>query len=530
MSLDAITMEVYWNRLITVMDETDRALVRTAFSTIVGEGRDFAVILMDRTGTSLAQSVLSSTGFTVMLPRTTRAMLEQFPPETLQDGDVLITNDPWLGTGHLPDVCLVKPVFRRGRLVAYIGCAAHISDIGGSISYFEARDVHEEGLRIPPLKLYQAGEPNGQLMDVIRANVRVPDLVLGDLRAILAAEHVGAERLCEFLEEYDLDDLQPLAEGIQSRSEQAMRRSIAAIPPGTYHHAVTVDGYGEPVTLAATVTVDGEELTVDFAGSSPETRRGAVNCSYNFTLGLTLVALKCVLAPDIPNNEALFGPVRVLAPEGSILNCRFPAPVKGRSVTGVHIDAALYGALAQAIPHQVQAGSGTFWGINAFGFDDNGRAFNAHVIINGGIGASGRKDGLSTTIFPANGSVTPTEAFENHIPLLVTAKELLPGSGGQGQYRGGLGQRLALTPAGDLPVTVSIRPVNLHFPAPGLLGGQPGALGRILLNGQPCYDTVVRLDRGDELICEMAGGGGFGPAERRVPALARRDALLGYVE
>lgn len=529
LELDPITLEVYWNRLITIMGETDQALLRTAFSTIISETRDFGFTLLDEDGVGLAQSLTCLPVFAGILPYTARAMLERFPPATLQDGDVLCTNDPWIAAGHLPDFCFVKPVFHRGRPVAYVASLAHMADNGGNISYFDAKDVFEEGLNLPPCKLFRAGVPNEDVFAILAANVRVPDMVLGDVWGMRAALHVASERLTEFLDEYDLGDLRAVARSIRRRSGEAMRRAIAALPAGTYEHAVVCDGYGgQSVTVAATITVDGDRLTVDYAGTSPETWLGAINCSMNYTRGSTFVALKAALVPEVPANEAVFEAVEVVAPPGCILNCRPPVAVKGRSAVAVHTHDAIFGALAPVIPGQVQAGSGTFWGVWALGRHPDGHPFNASMILNGGIGAPGCKDGLSTMSYPWNSVVTSSEIYENHAPILITRKELVPDSAGVGRFRGGLGQRVVLRPAGAIPVTVALRPVNLRFPPPGLLGGLPGSLGRILLNRAPTAQNQFELRAGDELVCELPGGGGFGPPAERDPALRARDVALGY--
>ncbi|MCG8547960.1 MAG: hydantoinase B/oxoprolinase family protein [Alphaproteobacteria bacterium] len=519
--IDPIALEVYWNRLVSLMGETDQALLRMALSTIIGESRDFAFLLLDEKCSALSQSVTSLTVFTGILPYTTRSLLKRFPPESLKEGDILLTNDPWLGAGHLPDYCFVKPIFMEETVIGYFSCLGHMQDIGGTLSYFGARDVYEEGLRIPPCKLYDGGEPNEQVLDIIRANSRVPNLVIGDIRAIRTALQSATNQLLEFLNDYGLRDLRAISRAIQDRSESAMRAVVGSLPDGCYAHAVNVDGQGgAPITIAGRVTIDGEELRVDYRGTSPETDVAAVNCSMNYTRGSTLVALKSALVPEIPNNDGLFRTVAVSAPAGCILNCRPPVAVKGRSVVAVHTHDVMFGALAAAVPDKVQAGSGSFWSIGVNGQYADGRPFSASMIIDGGMGASGRKGGLSTTAYPWNSVVTPSEIYENHAPVLITRKELIPGSGGRGRYQGGMGQRISFRTTGEAPVTFTVRPVNTEFPPPGLLGGDDGSLGRVLLNGQPCAKRLLTLQEGEELTLELPGGGGFGAAE---PS-ARREA------
>lgn len=530
-AIDPVTLEIQWNRLITIMNETDTTLVRTSFSTIVGEGRDFACILVDENGHALSQSTFSSTGFTVMLPRAVRGILEQIPKETLRDGDILLTNDPWLGAGHLPDVIVVKPVFREDTIVAFIATAAHVADIGGRIGYFESRDIFEEGLQIPPCKLVEGGRLNDVVMSIIDRNVRVPDQVIGDLHAIIAAENVGAKRLLEFMDDYNLSTLRDLASEIHSRSEAAMRAAIRAMPDGEWSSSVTTDGYVKPVTIAARVKIDGDSILLDFTGTSPETYEGAINCTLNATLGDCLTALHSTFAPTIPNNEGLFRPVEVIAPEGCILNCRRGVPVRGRSVTSVHSHEAIYAVMAALAPERAQAGSGTFWGIMVNGRDQDGRWVNASLLPNGGKGALHNKDGLATVAFPTNHTITSTEIFENRVPVRMAAKELITDSGGAGRYRGGMGQKLTLISQSDSELSITIRPNNVRFAAPGLLGGHDGPLGHWTLNGAEIEGNHRLLDikHGDELTCYLPGGGGFYPPEARDRAAVKRDLEEGRI-
>jgi N-methylhydantoinase B len=528
-ALDSIDLEIRWRRLITIMDELDATVVRTSFSTIVGESRDFAVILVDRHGRSLAQSQLSTPAFTVTLPITCKHFLRQYPPDQLQPGDVLITNDPWLASGHLPDLTICTPVFHRGHLVAFMGCTAHISDIGGRIDYFEDRDLFEEGLRIPPAFLFRRGEPVEQLFRILEANVRVPDLVIGDVYAIVDAEALGARRLAEFLDDYGMASLDGLAEEILPRSEAAMRAAIARLPDGSYRFAMDVDGYRDPVHIAVDVRIRGGRVKVDFTGSSPERDDTSINCVLNNTFSDTYYPFKCSLLPELPNNEGLTRPISVEAPEGSIFNTRFPRAVRSRSKTSFHIHSAIYAALAQAMPQHVQAGSGSFWSLVAFGADEGGNVYRVHMLPNGGKGAVLGQDGLPTIAFPYNGTATPVEILENNAPICVRCRELIPDSGGPGRFRGGLGQRLRFTPAGTPPVNMFVRPDKLRYPAPGIAGGEAGAPGSILLNGQPAPMTTVTLGHGDILELCLPGGGGLGSPGERAATDVERDLVEGYV-
>lgn len=527
--IDPISLEIYWNRLITITDEVDHALVRTSFSTIVGETRDFACIILDRQGRSLAQSPFSSPAFTCMLPNTTKTMLAEYPVETLKEGDVLLTNDPWIGSGHLPDFNIVMPLFYKGEVVGFFGTAAHIADIGGRLDFFDARDVYEEGFRIPPTKLYKAGEPNEDVIRLLRANVRVPDSVMGDVRAIMGAHQIGIERVQEFLAEYDLPNLDGIAEEILNRSEQAMRNAIAELPDGSYAYRVQGDGYREPVTINIVVHIKGSEIHVDFTGSSQQFRDASINCVLNCTYADTLYPLKSALLPNLPNNEGLFRPISIHAPEGTVFNTTFPSPVKSRSKTTFNLNTAIFGALANAIPQKVQAGSGSFWALTATGMDEDNSPFSLHFLPNGGKGAVEGMDGLPTIAFPYNGTATPTEIMENSSPILMSKKALIPNSGGAGKQQGGSGQEIVLTSMSKRPVVMSLRPDKRLFAPPGLRGGGAGARGSFLINDKEAPVEPVSFSEGDTLVMRLPGGGGFGSPLERAAELVANDVVDGRI-
>jgi N-methylhydantoinase B len=526
---DPIALQIQWARLISLMDEVDAALVRTAFSTIVGETRDFGVVLLNADARSIAQSQLSSPAFTCSLPQATRTMLQSFPAASLRDGDVLITNDPWICHGHLPDFYVVVPVVWRGSIVAYLAAAAHVSDVGGRLDEFDARDVFEEGLRIPPSLLYQAGRRNDTLYRMIEANVRYPRLVLGDVEAILGAFRLGAERVQDIIGDYGPDAVQDIGRGILERSERAMRNAIGQVPDGTYASTVVVDGYRGHTTIRAQVDVRGDALHVDFAGSSLQRTDASVNCVMNVTYAHTIYPLKCALLPHLPNNEGLFRPVTATAPVGSILNAAFPAPVKARSKTSYHIHNAIYGALAHAIPEQVQAGSGSFWSIKLFGSDDHGESFAIHVLPNGGKGAVAGSDGHPTIAFPGNGTITPVEVIENGCPIVVLERSLRTDSGGAGTYRGGPGQVIRFRNDGHRAVRVSIRPDKVSFPAPGIRGGLPGAAGLLSIDGKPLPLEPFVLEYGAVVSLALPGGGGYGDPRARDEGAVAHDVAMGVV-
>ncbi len=527
---DPIQLEIQWQRLISIMDEVDNAVIKTSFSTIVGESHDFACILLNAEGGSICQSSFSPPDFCVILPRTTRSMLERFPVESLREGDVLVTNDPWLAAGHLPDYAIVTPVFHRGRVVAFMGTIAHLSDVGGHPGDIIASDVFTEGVRIPPAKLYEAGRENALLFQLIGQNCRVPNLVLGDLRAIVGTHQVGARRLREFLDDYDLADIVELSGEIHDRSERVMRERIAAIPDGSYEFGLDIDGYHEIVHLHATVRIEGSDAYVDYTGTSPQTDKAAINCVYNVTFSSSMYPFKCALVPTIPNNEGLFRPVHVSAPEGCILNTTFPSPVNARAKTTNNINQVLFGALWPAFGEHAQAGSGSIWPFSVSGRTAEHGEFSVHVLPHGGRGSMRDLDGLVPIAFPHNSSVTPVEIWESQCPVMILNKELLADSAGAGRHRGGPGQVMTFRNTGDVTINARVRPDKIFCAPPGLDGGQPGKTGEVRFNGEVITQfPILPFAPGDEIELRMPGGAGFGASDQRELAAIRRDVDAGIV-
>lgn len=505
---DPITLRILWNRLIAIVDEAAVTLRRTSFSTLVRESNDFACVLLDREGRSLVQNSAAIPSFIGTLPITVRHFLRLFPASTLVPGDILTTNDPWLATGHLPDLTLAMPVFRDGEIVAIAASVAHLPDIGGRIRSADARTIFEEGLQIPPVKLFEAGEPNELLFRMIRQNTRVPDQVVGDIMAQVAANELAARRLLALMDELD-DDLAGLAATIHRQSEAVMRERIRAIPDGVYRGAVHPDGFEEPLRIALAVHVEGDAITCDYAGTSEQVDL-ALNSVANYTFAYTAYPLKCLTSPEIPNNEGSFNPITVTAPEGTILNPRYPAPVGGRAMIGHFLSAAVFQALAPVLPEAVQAPSGSpLWCLNLAGERDQ-RPFAVAYFLNGGQGASAGQDGISCLSFPSNVSNTPVEVMETLAPIRVEAKRLRHGSGGAGLRRGGDGQELAIRSVSDRPMTAAFLADRLREPPAGILGGQPGATGQVTLNGAPVNPkSQQQLQPGDLLTLATPGGGGF---------------------
>ncbi|HEX6212140.1 MAG TPA: hydantoinase B/oxoprolinase family protein [Methylomirabilota bacterium] len=530
-ALDPVTLEICWNRLIGVVNEQAAALQRTSFTSIVREAGDLSAGIFDSRGSMVAQAVTGTPGHINSMALAMKHVLAAYPLERLAPGDVLITNDPWKTSGHLNDVTICSPIFRGERCVAFFASTCHTADIGGHVLSAEAREVYEEGLQIPLLKLYEAGRPNETLVAMIRENTRLPEMVLGDFHAQIAGGAVGGERLLEFMDEFGLERLEPLADEIIGRTERALREAIRALRPGVFEHAITSDGFDEPITIRVRCQVLGDDLLIDYAGSSPASRRG-VNVVMNYTEAYTTYGVKVVISPDVPNNEGAFRPVRITAPEGSILNARRPAPVAARHVIGHFLPHVVAGALGQALPERVMAeGSANIWGVQVSGKDMEGRPFTHIFFSSGGTGARAVKDGLSATAFPSGVLGTPVEVIENLSPMLVERKALRDDSGGRGRYRGGLGQTIAFRVRTREPFVCSILCDRTARPAAGFLGGSPGARGEVLIDGvQPSNPKAEQVIAPESLVeIHLPGGGGYGPPTERDPELIARDLLEGYV-
>ena len=528
-TLNAVTTEVLWTRLISAVDEAALTLHRTSFSIVVRESHDYTCMVLDPQGHAVAQATRSVPSFIGTLPMSMQAFLKSYPAETLKPGDVLISNDPWIGTGHLPDLTAAAPIFHEGKLVGFAGTIAHMSDIGGRRRAPDNRDIFEEGLQIPILKLYEAGQPNETLFAMIRRNVRVPEEVTGDMHAMVGAMEKMGLGVRQLLTEYELPDLAPLIHEIYSRSEAAMRRAIKTVPDGLYESTTHIDSFdtSRPLTIRCSIRVAGEQIEVDFAGSSPQ-NPSPLNSVLGYTSAYSMYALKCVLLPDVPNNDGSTRPISITAPSGSFLNPRYPAAVEARATVGHYCTSAILNTLALALPDRVPAESG----IPLHGFTIRGRrddrAFAGIFFFSGGQGARPDQDGLPTLSFPTNVSNTPIEMLERLMPLRFHEKVLLPASGGAGQFRGGAGQRICMevvSPEGANLVLLSQR---LKYPPVGRQGGADGSLERVLLNGEPVEGAKpFDLQQGDTFVLELPGGGGFGDPEKRDAAALAQDRLNG---
>lgn len=529
--IDPIALEILWNRLISIVNEQATALQNASFTTVVREAGDLSAGVFDTEGNMIAQAVTGTPGHINTMALAVRHFLKQYPWETLAEGDSLISNDPWLTSGHLNDFTVVTPVFRNGVPVALFANTCHAVDVGGRMLGADARQVFEEGIYVPIMKLFRDGQPNEDLLRLIKQNVRAPELVEGDLRAQVGGNEVGGAKLLEFMDEYGFASLAPLSAAILSTSERAMRAAIAELPQGTFHHEIRMDGFDEPITVKIAVTVTGSDVFVDYAGTSPQCERG-INVPLAYCIAYTTYPLKCAISPHVPNNEGSFRPVHITAPPGCILNCQFPAPVGGRHIVGHFLSTAVFGALAHAIPDRVLAdGAANIWITQFTGQDGGGKSFTYVFFSSGGMGARPEKDGISATAFPSGIQGVPAEIIENVSPLVMETRELVQDSGGPGKFRGGLGQEMVISVRTATPVVHSAMYDRTKFPALGFAGGESGALGDFFLSDgtHPHPKAQYRLLPEQKVVLRLPGGGGFFAAAERDPELVRQDVLNGYV-
>jgi N-methylhydantoinase B len=534
---DPITLEIFWRRLLSIVDEADTTVSRTAFSSLLRDAHDYTCMFTDRKGRELAQGTFATPGQSGAMALGIKKLVSQLPDDSYKQGDIFITNDPWALAGHLNDVCVISPIFYRDRLTAFTACVFHHSDIGGRVAS-DNHEVFEEGLFIPLVKLYDEGVLNESIMEMIRWNVRTPDEVTGDIRSQIAANHVCTEKICQMLEENNLDSLDDLADEIIGRTEKSMRDAIEMVPDGVYRAEGIVEqmeGKGD-IIIKAAVEVKGGDIIVDLDGSSGQVEWGG-NVVYNFTYAYVHMAIKSMFDPDIPNNGGTAVPITMKAPEGSVVNCKFPAAVAARLQIGHFLTEIIYRALAGALPDRVIAASGGTPAtmIVMYGKGHDGKPFHSVRIRGGGMGASSSTDGHYVAIFPANGANTPVEILESDTPLIVEKRELLADSGGSGRMKGGLGRRVILRIPDDEyaplpPVNLGMQSGRFRYPPEGLFGGKKGSKAQFLVNGEPGNPYgLTQLNPGDVVVMDAAGGGGYGNPLERERHMVERDVMEGYV-
>jgi N-methylhydantoinase B len=523
---DPITLEILWRRLVSIVDEADASVARTAFSSLLRDAHDYTCMFTDSRGQELVQGTFCTPGQAGAMALGVKGLINSIALDEYQPGDVYIVNDPWLLAGHLNDVCVMSPIFYKDKPVAFTACVFHHSDIGGRVAS-DNREVYEEGIFIPPLKLYDAGVLNEGVLNLIRWNVRTPEEVTGDIRSQVAANHVCAQKVIEMLEDEGLDTLDDLADEIIDRTEQSMRAAIAKIPNGIYPYEGIIEGAGKrkDITVKLTVEVKDSDIHIDFDGTSSQVDWGG-NVVYNFTYAYVFMAVKSAFDPDIPINEGAIRPVKMTAPEGTVVNCKFPAAVAARMQIGHFMTEMVFKALAQATPDNIIADSGgTPAQTNIFyGKRSNGHPWLTMIIRGGGLGAGSRMDGHHCAIFPANGANTPVEIFESDTPLIVEERSLICDSGGPGNMRGGLGRKMIIrVPDDDYapqgPTSIAVQAGRFKYAPQGLFSAGPGARAQFLINEQAGDPSGLTLCRsGDVIEFHSAGGGGYGnPKHRKGP-------------
>lgn len=524
-----IMTDLIWQRLIAILEDQAQTLIRTAFSTSTRESGDLSTGLFDRRARMVAQAVTGTPGHVNAMALAVAHFLEVYPLDDLHIGDVLVSNDPWICSGHLHDFTVVSPVFHNGRAIGAVANTIHVVDIGGLGFGADARDVHEEGLCIPVCKLAENGSIDDKLVTIIRSNVRSPDQVTGDLFSSMLSNAAAATRIDALLAEYGLDDLEMVSDAIIDRTQRTVKARIAALPDGVYSSEMSTDGYDREITLKLNITIAGSSMVLDFAGSSAAESRG-VNVVLNYTTAYAAFGVNCLLNPDIPCNQGSLAPVSVVAPVGSILNASRPSAVSARHMIGHMLPDLVFGALSAILPVPAE-GAGLIWNPSIRGRLSSGESFATVTFNAGGAGAQHDRDGWNTTAFPSGVKAMPVEALEASAPLIVRRKELRQDSGGGGRYRGGLGQTLEIVSDGGLPVLVNAMFDRIENPARGRAGGLQGGAGAARLgSGEPFRSKGLQeLAVGEVLILDLPGGAGFGePLARNLCDIAA-DIAAGYV-
>jgi N-methylhydantoinase B len=481
-------MQVIWNRLLALVEEQGQTLIRAAFSPVVRECGDISAGIFDAHGRMLAQAVTGTPGHINTMAAAVQHLRMRFPTQDMQPGDIYMTNDPWIASGHLNDFLLMMPVFKDNGVVGFTSCTSHLVDLGGLGMGPEGSDIFDEGLLIPPCKLVERGQINALLMEIVRANSREPIANEGDIYALIACCEAGSERLVWMMNDYGLDDLDAISDYIIDTSRKGTLRAIADVPEGIYQSEMVLDGYEAEIVIRASLTVSSDGLALDFDGASECSSKG-INVPLNYAAAYSVFAMRCIIGSDIPNNAGSLKPFTVTGPPGCILNAQPPAPVAMRHTIGQMTPDLVFGCLHQARPGQIPAvGASCMYVLPLRHTADcarrGGQRFAVELVHNGGTGARPYSDGLSATAYPSGVFGSQVEITEASAPVTIWRRELLPDSGGAGKYRGGLGQRIEMTSAVDEPFLVFLSVERLKNAAAGRGGGHSGAPGRIQVSGR----------------------------------------------
>ena len=524
-----IQNQVMWNRLLSVVEEQGQTLVRTAFSPIVRECGDISAGVFDLEGRMMAQAVTGTPGHVNSMAESVKHFIYHFPLNTMNEGDIFITNDPWMGTGHLNDFVLTTPCFKDNKIVGLFSCTSHLTDIGGLGVGPDATDIHMEGLYIPMLKLADRGVMNETLLKLVSQNTRQPVETEGDVYSLAACNDIGCKRLVEMMNEFEIDDLKNLSDFIYDKSLSAVENEIKKIPNGVYENSMMIDGFEKDIKLEAKLTVSDKSISVDYTGTSDKSKFG-INVPLSYTKAYTCFGLSCLVSAEIPNNAGSLKPFEIDAPLGSILNAPYPAAVCARHIIGQMLPDVVFGCLEKGIPDKVPAeGASCLWNITFRGKTDRGAnnnsLFAVTAVVNGGTGARPNKDGLSATAYPSGVRGTPVEINEAVAPLLFLKKEYNPGSGGKGKYNGGLGQLIEIKSAIDEDMDLLASFDRIKFPARGRLNGSNGKPGQVSIKGKGKLNgkgTQV-IKAGDILQIHTPGGAGYGDYSERDQVLLEKD-------
>ncbi|PWK60349.1 hydantoinase B/oxoprolinase family protein [Aminobacter sp. AP02] len=531
--LGSVQRQVMWNRLIAVVEQQAQTLIRSSFSTSTREAGDLSAGIFDTHGRMIAQAVTGTPGHVNSMAVAVRHFIKAYPIGTMAQGDAYITNDPWLASGHLFDITVVTPAFFDNQIVGLFASTIHLPDVGGRGMGTEARQVFEEGLAIPIMPIARRGEMNEDLLKIIRANSREPVQCEGDVYSAVAAGEAGAGALVAMMEEFNLDTIEELANYILATSEAAVRAEIAALPDGVYRNTVTLDGYDSPIIIAVSLTIAGDQIHLDFDGTSPQSAYG-INVVLNYTQAYSTFGVRCLIGKGIPNNWGSLAPITVGAPEGCILNAMRPAPVAARHILGYILPDAVFGCLQAVMPEHVPAEGSLGWNQQFRGASDHfgaARTWEILMFSNGGMGAQMMRDGLSTTGFPAGLKSIPIEAAEAAAPIVFWRKELLPDSAGAGKQRGGYAQVVEVASLGAAPLSLSAMFDRIVHPPRGRDGGENGRNGALYTGSGSVLagKGLHKLAPGERVIIEHPGGGGFGDPFTRDLGLIREELRSGLL-
>jgi len=534
--LSVIELQILWNRLIAIVEEQAQTLMRTAFNPIVRESGDLSAGLFDLKGRMIAQAVTGTPGHVNTMANSVRYFLEQYPLEDMHPEDIYLTNDPWKAAGHLNDFMLVRPCFHQDALIGFTSCTSHLADLGGLGFGPDGSDVLDEGLFVPIFKLVDAGKLDETFMTILKGNSRVPIEVEGDTYALMTCVECGSRRTSECMADIGITDLVQISDYIIDTSRERTRDLINALPKGSYRYEMRVDGYDEPLDLVAAMTIADGEVVVDFAGSSGRSAKG-INCPLNYASAYACFALKCALAPDIPNNEGALAPLIIKAPENSIANAQYPAPVAMRHVVGQLLPDVVFGCLHQAMPGLVPAeGTCCLWDLPMRGgysvdTDTSKTKFATELVHNGGTGGRCGKDGLSATAFPSGVMGSLVEITESVSPLIIWRREYCQDSAGAGEFRGGLGQVLEISSSEDAPISLFAALDRIHHAPRGREGGKNGELGSLTLsNGDTLRSKGEQIiPAGQRMTVLTPGGAGYGDPKNRDLARIAQDLEFGLI-